>query len=119
MLNLTLPRKFECVGLETNQNLNDSLLVRRYHGCLFIQEEVIIIQLFIFFEFIIKIDKFLIGLLLLDRDNFLDGINNIKLGDIFSELISPYLGIIKQILNGEVHQITAVVLCPDAVLQLL
>ena len=57
-----------------------------------------------------EVDGLLIGLLLLNGYNFLNCVNNIKLCYVFSKFIRFYLGVIQQILNGEVHQITGVVL---------
>jgi len=112
VLDLTLLCELESITLKTNQDLNDSLLIREDKWTLlsFIRNRFRARILTNLVKLVAEINCFRVSLLLLNGDNLLHGIHNVEPGDDLPKFIGFDLSIIQQVLNGEVHQITRVVL---------
>ena len=65
-----------------------------------------------------KIDRLCLSLLFLYRNNFLDSLYNIKPCINLPKFIGFNLGIIQQVLNSKMHQVTGVVLGQQVLFQL-
>ena len=112
VLDLTLLGELEGIWLQTDQNLNDPLLIRVYDGTLRFKTVFKIVRLNIL-KLQTQVDILFISLFLLHSYNLLNRFNNINLADDLPELICLDLCVVKQILNCKVHQVTRVVLNSD------
>ena len=90
----TLSGVFDGIGLETEENLHDSLFIR-------VDEKSIIVCIVVETE----IDSFLFRIILLHVDNFLHHLGHVEFACFLIKLSSFYLSLIKHILNSKLHEV--------------